>query len=392
MEIKYFDNKETHGIVYDWKFLEREFKKLVKIKDFYTPPFAQFDKNKYFINLSERSVGKTTQWLLLGCLIFKHYNTPISYVRTTKNEIKPSTATTICNTLINYNGGYYIKELTDGKYNNVYYHWGKFYYSFVDDKGELQERAENPFMYFLSVDNNINYKSTLNIISDFILYDEFIGKETSDTPVLFADLCKTIIRERKSPIIILSANTINLTSNFFYDYEITNEVRNTKKGEGKQIVTPLGTHIYFEIIDLTQERRKERNFLNALFFGFKSPKLASVTGVGTWAFDNVPHIKHTENERLKKVLFFIETVELLRVEMWKDKNKGYFLRITKATRTNENDKIFHLATIGKYYGFGCFKKLVVKMYNENLIEYQNNEIGHIFKNYFDCVRINKMTL
>lgn len=392
MEIKYYDNKETHGIIYDFKFLAKEFKKMVKIKDYYIPPFEHMDNNKYFINLSERSIGKTTQWLLVGGLIYKHYGTPISYVRTSKTEIKPSTATTICNTIINYDNGYYIKYLTDGKYNNVYYHWGKFYFCLTDENGIMQEKDVNPFMYFLSVDNHINYKSSLNLVSDFILYDEFIGKENSDTSVSFADLCSSIIRGRKSPLIIMSANTINLTSPFFYDFEISKEVQQTRKGESKQIITPLGTHIFFEIIDLSAGRREEKNILNKLFFGFKSPKLASVTGVGTWAFDNVPHITHSETEKQIKVLLFIHTVELIRVELWKDKNKGKFIRVTKATRLLDDDYICSLERIGNYYGFGKYRDLIRKMYNDNLIEYSNNEIGHLFKNYYDAVRINKMEL
>lgn len=392
MQIKYYDNKETNGIIYDYKLLEKEYKKLVKVKDYYTPPFNHLERNKYFINLSERSSGKTTAWLLLGCIIYKLYGTPMSYVRTSKAEIKPSTATTICGTLVNYNDGYYIRELTNGKYNNVYYHWGKYYYCLTDDKGDRQETDPTPFMYFLSVDNNINYKSTLNLVSDFILYDEFIGKETSETSVNFADLCKTIIRDRKSPIIIMSANTINLTSQFFYDFEITDDVRKTKKGESKQIITPLGTHIYFEIIDLTTEKRKERNILNALFFGFKSPKLASVTGVGTWAFDNAPHIIHTETEKRLKVLFFIDTVELLRVELWADESKGKFLRVTKATQYLDNDIVYNLRSIGKYYGFGNNLDKIRKYYNTNYIEYSNNEIAHIFKNYIEMVKLNRMEL
>lgn len=390
MELKFYDNKESHGIIYDFKFLEKEFKKLVKIKGYYKIPFHALAENKYFINMSERSTGKTTMWLLFGCLIFKHYGTPISYVRTSKTEIKPSTATTICNTLINYENGYYIRELTDGQYNNVYYHWGKFYYCNTDEKGTRLDTAPNPFMYFLSVDQNLNYKSSLNIISDFILYDEFIGKENQDTSVNFADLCKTIIRDRKSPIIIMSANTINLTSIFFYDFEITNDVRHTHKGESKQIITPLGTHIFFEIIDLDATKRKERTNLNKLFFGFKSPKLASVTGVGTWAFDNAPHIKHTEEEKRVRVIGFIDTVELLRLELWFDKNKGVFLRVTRATRTTEDDYIFSAKVIGRFYGFGWHKDLIKKLYNNNYVEYQDNEIAHIFRNYYELVRLNKM--
>ena len=72
IDIKYIDNDISKGILIDWKKVKKEFKKLNIPNFVHSPIDYNFNKNAYFIELSERSVGKTTNWLLLG-IIFDKY-------------------------------------------------------------------------------------------------------------------------------------------------------------------------------------------------------------------------------------------------------------------------------------------------------------------------------
>ena len=73
----YYDNKEEHGKIIDWKMIFKEYRKLLrgaKVSDpIYDPTTAPVYDAKFFQLLSERSSGKTTGWLLIGMLLNKHY-------------------------------------------------------------------------------------------------------------------------------------------------------------------------------------------------------------------------------------------------------------------------------------------------------------------------------
>ena len=72
--------------------------------------------------------------------------------------------------------GRYIKDMTGGVYNSIYTHWKKSYFCYIDENGERTKTAEKPFLQFLSLDRNRDYKSTYNApTGDLILFDEFIS-------------------------------------------------------------------------------------------------------------------------------------------------------------------------------------------------------------------------
>ena len=128
----FYDNKEEHGKIIDWKMIFKEYRKLLrgaKVSDpIYDPTTAPVYDAKFFQLLSERSSGKTTGWLLIGMLLNKYYGTITQYVRQNEDMVKPSIVGDIFRVIMQFKDGYYIKELTDGKYNTIYYHWKKAYY------------------------------------------------------------------------------------------------------------------------------------------------------------------------------------------------------------------------------------------------------------------------
>ena len=387
-DIKFYDNDEKHGIIIDWNMIFREFKKLKVPKDVYDPTTVPIYSAKYFQLLSERSTGKTTNWLLIGMLLYKFYGTITQYIRQTEDMIKPSIAGDIFKVILEYGDGKYIRQITDGKYNSIYIHWKKAYFCNKDENGKIIEQDTNNFLQFLSIDNNFDYKSTYNAPrGDLILYDEFIGKfYRPNEYVDFMDLLSTIIRKRKTPVVVMLANSINYNSMYFKEFEISKEVKQIKTGQNKVITTSKGTTIYFEIIGMKLTAIKTE--INRLFFGFDNPKLASITGgEQTWAFDPVPHIVNADSdEYITRILRLDCDDVLLQLDVVRTEDRGLIVNVHECTKEYEDSIILTNGEIrrrNQLFGLGRGKlcKKVWELYKQNKFYYDSNETGSLVENY-----------
>lgn len=393
MKIKYIQDKQNLGIDYDWGLIRKEYNKLGVPSGYYEIPWKAIqDGNKYIMSLSERSTGKTTNLgLLVGLVMNRLYKTQVVYIRPTEDELSASHAQKLVDVIKTYNEGQYIKALTDGEYNSIYYHWRQFFYCFVGETGEIEKKSTTPIIQMLSVARASDYKSTLNLpLGDWIVYDEFIGKYyRPDEAIHFLDLLKTIIRDRLSPVVCMLANTINLNSQYFEEFEISREVRKLNKGDKRAITTDRGTKIYVEIVNLVRHDNTH-SLLNSMFYGFKNPKIASITGGEVWAFECVPHILRdcTDKRVLARNLYIESGLELLQIEIVYNKEQGMHLEIHRASKTYPDSIIF---TIGdqkdiRYYfglGHGNINRLLTKYITERKVYYSSNEVGSIFKDYLN---------
>ena len=64
--MKYIENDKKNGIEYDYKKIAREYKKIVKDKDYQFPVRLPWGRVSTMIMMSERSIGKTTNFLIWG--------------------------------------------------------------------------------------------------------------------------------------------------------------------------------------------------------------------------------------------------------------------------------------------------------------------------------------
>lgn len=393
---KYIDNDEKYGIDIDWVMIFREYKKLHPPKDIYDPTTIPIGQAKYFQLLSERSTGKTTNWILIGLLLYKYYGIITQYVRQSEDMIKPSVNGDIFKVILEYQDGKYIRWITDGKYNSIYVHWKRAYLCNIDEDGKIIEQDPNNFLQFLSIDNNFNYKSSYNAPrGDLILYDEFIGKYYRPNEYVdFMDLLSTIIRKRKSPIVVMLANSINVHSTYFKEFEISKEVKNIKVGQHKIITTEKGTSIYVEFIGTKQTAIKTE--INRLFFGFTNPRLVSITGgEQTWSFDPVPHIVHEENELIIDRRLRIDTGdEIVQLDLVHTNERGYIVNVHPVTSDYDDSIILTLGEIREkrqMYGFGKGKlcKTIWSLYKENKWYYDTNETGSLVLNYVKNCNLSK---
>lgn len=388
--MKYIKNRVDLGIEYDFKAIEKKYKSLGVPDLYYTPPFPAIPRNKYFVGMSDRSTGKTTNWLLYGLCMNSLYGTIVQYVRSTQDELSPSHAAKLIEVIVSYNNGEYVRKLTDGRYNSIYYHWRAFYYCTVDESGKRVETSDKECIHCLSIDQAMTYKSTYNApLGDFILLDEFIGKfYRPDEAINFLDLTKTIMRERHSPIIVMLANTIKLTSPYFEEFEISRDVRGMKKGDIRQCVTERGTKFLVEIIDAEITKSPARQEMNTLFYGFKNPKINAITGEGLYAFESVPHIpKRDDSWYCIANNIYIETgLDLLQAEYCYNDTIGYHFEIHRGNRIYDDSYVLSLETVEdrRYlWGFGTKKMQSVfgKMMIDRKLTFSSNEVGTIFNDY-----------
>ena len=392
LDYKFIRNNEILGIDYNWGLIFKTYKQIMKkakvTEPIFDPTTAPITENKYFMYMSERTSGKTTNWLLIGMIMNQFYGTTIEYVRQSEDMIKPSIAGEIFKVIRSYKEGFYIREITGGRYTGIWIHWKKAYFCNYDEKGKVTDVAPDHFLSFLSIDNHEDYKSTYNAPKgDLILFDEFISRHYRiNEYVDFMDLCSTIIRKRWSPIVVLAANTINLNSAYFKEFEVSKEVKSLKVGKHIAVTTEKGTKVYVEIIGLKQSEIKQQ--LNRLFFGFNNPRLAAITGGEiTWAFDPVPHMLLSDEDEYLDRTLRIETGDvMLQLDIVLTPDRGVVVNVHECTKVYPDSLILTLGDIKKDnelwgLGQGNFCKYVWGLYGTNKFYYQDNETGALVANY-----------
>lgn len=391
---KYYFNNEVYGRVYNWNAIFNMFDSL-KVPDTVWKPRREILNSKYGVLISSRSIGKTSNVLLLGLCQRALYNTQIVYIRSTENEFTPTEAKKLVQVINEYDGGRYIKQLTKDKYNTIIYKARAFYYALIED-GQVIAKDSEECIKVLTVDRWDDYKSTVNMPrGDFFLFDEFIRtRYQPDEFVKFCDLFKTIARERMSPVIFMLANGINLTSPYYSELEIKSYLRALKDGQHISVSTEDGTRIYIERCAVPPKAKEKRAFFNSLFLGFKNPKLGAITGGQLWALPNVPHLySREEKERVDYIcrqIYIDYEGEYLRLDIVNDDRNGVHLEVVPAGTIKDDAVILTLnppSDPREIYLLGGrrrkLRRVILDIISEGKVFFATNEQGAVFKSYIE---------
>ncbi len=380
-KLKYINDDATLGIAYDWEYIFKEYSKLGVPEGLYSPVHVPVTMVKYIVELSERATGKTTNWLLVGLIMWQRYGTVAQYIRQSEDMIRPK----VINKLFDVIRGYgYIAAITGGEYDDAIYKARNWYLIRRDENGEIVATS-TPVMYCLDLDEAAIYKSSYNApLGDLIIFDEFVSKRYYPNEfVTFCDVVKTIIRKRHSPVVVMLANTIERYNTYFSELNIQEDILQIKTGESFIKYTDKGTGIYAEIIgakDLT------RAYQNELFFGFKNPRLSAITG-GDWAIDNYPHIDPDQERNLYNKSHYIRFNNyLVNLEFVRSKELGVHILAHKATKTYADSIIYvidDIKSINERYRFGTSSvdKVIWHLYAKNKWYFSTNEVGNVVKSY-----------
>lgn len=387
MNIKYIDNNKEHGIKYDFNLIRKELSRLKCPETAYNPFKSHIIKSgKWYLDLSERSTGKSTNWILLGMVMFKLYGTQTIYVRESVDMIRPAHSRQLFRTILEWD---YVRKVTDGAYDSVKYASRSWYFY----NTEKDAQAAEPFMVSLSLDENTLNKSSFNAPrGDLIIFDEFISRYNYANQ--FVDLCdtiKTVIRERDSALIVLLANTIDRHSFWFKELGVYEQIQKMEIDTAKEFTNSSGTLISIALMGKkAQQMPEHRKEHNKKFFGFKNPKLNSITG-GDWAMRIYPHPPRPASDddiprNICKNRYIRHNNYLLNIELMKTDELGLYVICHKANNTYDDSIIYTLEDIAAKnerfkWGFSKLDKMLYQLLKSNKWYYATNLEGGLMDNY-----------
>lgn len=384
-------------IVYDWDLIKKEFDALKIPDEVYHPDFEMIKRNAYQIGMSDRTVGKTTTWVLVGMIMNWIYGTIIQYVRATDDELTAN-SNKLVKVINEYDAGRYIRQITKGEYNHIFYKDRAFWYCWIDEEGAIVKRAPEELIKCLSIQHAEQYKSTYNAPKgDLIILDEFVSRQrhvSDDEPVDFLDLCCTIVRTRANGTVVLLGNTIANSSPYFDELEVRNVVKKMETGDSQEYETEAGTRLYIEkIFSVAIAKKKEA--VNKRLFGFSDPRLNSITGRGSVATRIHPHIDMNEEYRTLNNQLFIDTDgDFLSVKICTSENIGPHIqvRFTSEKMINDNDVILStkIVTDDRRYKWGLGNDKITKTLTKYVVNrkifFYSNAVGTAFFQYLDKVK------
>lgn len=391
MKKRYIKNDKKFGLKIEWgrifDMIEKE--NLIPSERYFKR--LDFTNTAWNILMSGRSVGKTTTFLLIALILYREYGIKTMYLRENNEMTRQKSLESLFDT-IEVLG--LISKIFGDKWNAVRLRAGKWYLQKVED-GELKEESDDYFMRNLSLDRTAIYKSSLvEPFGDLIIFDEFISKYymRGDFGDLL-DLIKTIKRDRLSTVVIMLANTTEVTSEYFDELQIREYIEKMAVGQSQTVTTEQGTNIYIEFIENKRDK-EEKKEEKEKFFGFKNAKVKAIDGTD-WVFNEYPHYvinrtcdnTMTVNEIIQRG-FFVKTL-----------NKYYAVDIARSDLgicaivhnsnapderlTNRVYTLDFLSNQKEIYALGTtvFDKWLWSLYFNGKFLYANNTCGNAIENY-----------
>ena len=386
-KITYINKDPNSGIKYNWKKIMKEYRALGIPKEYdYTEILPLDNESLKWYNLnSERSVGKTTNLLLIGMTMNKMYGTQIQLIR--HHIAKASYYRELFNTIIMYKEGQYIKKLTDGKWNSVKYWQKRFFYCRIEDGKEV-DRDEVPFCVSLSADDCYALCSTYEAPKgDWIILDEcFNDRNTPDEFIRFVHLHKTIVRERVSDKIFILGNTLDINNIWYRQLMIQGEIRKLKRGESKIVQTPENMPIFISFLE--NRMPEKRKLFNDLHYGFNNPELNAIVGNGEW---NVKMYSQTcelkDREMLLRGIYFSYHDDLYLEGSFIKTSSGTYFEVHPCNEISarKGDILFVLTLPIErnqiYFGRDKLSKIIINCIMSRRIVFNDNETGDLFEKF-----------
>lgn len=392
--IKYIDDNIQLGIQYDWRKIIAAYKALKCPKDVYDPTPAIkamtiLNVVKWYIGMSKRRVGKTTNFLLYGLIMFWMYGTHTYYIRQRDDMIAPRNAKKLFDT-ITANG--YIELITEGKYNGVKYQAKQWFLVYRNENGDITDECLNAFCYMQSIQSAEDVKSVLNDpYGDIIIYDEFIGSVIYQNEFVdFFNLISTIKRLRRSTLVFLLANTIDMYHIYFKEFCIADEVQKMRAGDKCIITSSMGTKVFVERIEQPEAAKRQDEIDKVLYYGFPNPKLAAITG-DDWAIANYQHIPEGDIDILYQKIYIKYSNKLVRFDIVNHETLGICVYTHWATRCYDDSIILTAdeRTDPRYRyktGHGRLEQIIRKAFQQNRVYYSTNDVGAFIDSYLSSIK------
>lgn len=392
--LRYIDNNIQKGVKIDWNLIFYRYRKLKCPGDTYDPTNLPINDLNWFVILSARSRGKTTNLLLIGLLLYDEYGIQTGYIRQYDNMI---TATKTKNLFNVINEFHYIEKIFGETWNSTYL-WQKYIYLCKrDENGEIIEKSPKPFCVLLSTDKSADYKSSMSLpMCDWLVFDEFMSDRYTTNE--FIDLCQlisTIRRDRLSTKIICSSNMVNMYNRYLEEMGLRETVQTLKPGEYKIIKTPLGLSIYVTILNPDIVSNKKKIHANMTYFGFANKELSAITGE-EWQIKNYPHLPRPTEEEHRELItrdcYVNAFGHNICMEFYRSDVLGLYVhfRPYEMKELPDDGIVFtdrYPTKPNEVYGVGTGTKMVNlwDLYRAHRDYYSSNEIGNMIETYINSL-------
>ena len=354
-----------------------------------TPKYYSLDnilsKNAdYNIIFGERSNGKTYAALKYGIERYIKTGEQMAYIRRWREDLRGKRAE---NLFANHVANGLIEELTDGKFNEVFYLSNKWFLSYYDKDKNKRYPDSTPFCFGFCLSEQEHEKSSSYPNVTTIVFDEFLTRRIylPDEFMLYMNLLSTIIRQRDNVKVFMLGNTVNKFCPYFQEMGLKNV---GVMEQGTIDIYRFGEHgatVAVEYCDTIVKQKASNKY-----FCFDNQNLQMITG-GKWELAVYPHLPCKYKPKDVLFVFYIKFNDAIlqgNIIQVGDENFCYIHQKTTPIKDEDNSLIYSLEMNGKpnykrklISNASYVESQVTRYFATDKVFFQNNEIGEIVRNY-----------
>lgn len=354
-----------------------------------TPKYYSLDnilsKNAdYNIIFGERSNGKTYAALKYGIERYINTGEQMAYIRRWREDLRGKRAE---NLFTNHVANGLIEELTDGKFNEVFYLSNKWFLSYYDKDKNKRYPDSIPFCFGFCLSEQEHEKSSSYPNVTTIVFDEFLTRRIylPDEFMLYMNLLSTIIRQRDNVKVFMLGNTVNKFCPYFQEMGLKNV---GVMEQGTIDIYRFGEHgatVAVEYCDTIVKQKASNKY-----FCFDNQNLQMITG-GKWELAVYPHLPCKYKPKDVLFVFYIKFNDAIlqgNIIQVGDENFCYIHQKTTPIKDEDNSLIYSLEMNGKpnykrrlISNASYVESQVSRYFATDKVFFQNNEIGEIVRNY-----------
>lgn len=367
----------------------RQKKEKAETPKFYTLKRILSRDADYNVIFGERSNGKTYATLLYGIRQYLATGKQMAYIRRWREDLRGKRAESLFASHV-ANGA--IKELTGGKFNEVFYISGKWFLSSYNAETKKHLPDRTPFCYGFCLSEQEHEKSISYPNVTTIVFDEFLTRRyyLPDEFMLFMNMLSTIIRQRNDVKVFMLGNTVNQFCPYFTEMGLKH-VREMRQGAID--IYRFGEHGTSVAVEYCSTIAKHK--ASNKYFCFDNQNLQMITD-GKWELAIYPHLPVKYHPSDVLFVFYIQFNEMTlqgNVIQVDDAERGannfiYIHNKTTPIKDPDNSLIYSLQMNGKpnykrklLSNASYLESQITKYFVNDKVFYQDNEIGEIVRNY-----------
>ena len=368
--------------------------KLKKVeKNKYWSPHQLLSYNAHYnVAFGIRSNGKTFGVQEIGLEDFCNNGYQMAVIRRYDSDFTGKLGQQMFSALVNNERGNLVQYYSDGVWNNITYYSKRWWLSRYDPKTATSVLDVEPFAFAFALNTSEHDKSTSYPKVKTILFDEFISRTgyLTDEFVLFTNVISTIKRLRNDVKIFMLGNTISKFCPYFQEMGLVHILQQPVGTIELYEYGDSGLKVAVEYVAPNLHKGKKES---DVYFAFNNPKLKMITE-GAWEMEIYPHLplKYKQNNVFFK--YFIKNQGQIFQCNLIEKDDKYFTYIHKKTTPitdTENYLIYsreptislNIRNRGLVRPRDDIDRKLKWFFDNNMVYYQNNEIGEIISNWLE---------